>query len=1116
MKRLVLLTFCISAYIWGNAQLLQTAVIDFETDSTSVSFSCDGSTYKPVANPDKSGINTSETVGHYLKSKGEWKYARIVFDSLVPFGFNNTLKFKIYCKDNTGRVFPKIWNTENPDSAVDESRVGIVYEDWCFNNYSFMPTPNTWVECELSLTGNNNYDNVQGKFFNVLEIATCIDQSNGTDVDVYFDDIELCNPDAGDGSPFTVFTINHNKFYAGDSVIFNASQSYDYDGTITNFHWDFADGDTLDTTDSIVTHKYSKPGTYIASLITTDNDGKTTAKSTTLFVLAEGAHISDIRCITDDPKTYEKTEVAFQLVDTYINVYNPDEVKVDATITNPDGTSYQMPCFYYISSSCQGDTWVADSSYQAWTLRFTSAQTGDHKVKVTVTDKNGTYESNEIVVTFAAGDKHGFVVRDNRNKQYYVHSDGTPFFPMGINHGWDNTSNYTTAITNLSNGKGNIERYWLTPFNRQALEWRAGYGIYKKGLGYYDQRPAGMCDYLIDLCAEKDVYMQMVMFQHGEFSENVDPMWVDNPYNKANGGFVDRAEEFFYNDSCDSYIRKQLRYIIARWGYSPNVFAFEFFNEVQFTGNTNSRSSRWYPAMVDWHSRMSRYMQEMDPYNHLRTTSIDNAYMIDFDTIPSLDVLQYHMYVGTTSLLNQQTKYDSEFAESIGKHAVINGEYGSNDGTADTPFDIQRSCIWTSIMNQTPHFMWIWEHYLESSWANLFMLPSKYIEGEDFAGQGKAESGSLAVKHSTRELVSNTLKTENKNLYGYIYNADYKDVKGAELLVPDMDFGYYDIYYYMPSSNGTSVIENVALIRNLNKVALPDFTGDIAFKIKYRAAYTNPIAIAGEDTLIAPNNIVPLDAAASLDPKGGTLSYKWELVSKPEGSSATIADANAAKTSITPDVKGKFEVGLTVTAGGVSSVQDIFSITVSNKPVAVIDQGETINVAKGSRYTYVDLSATGSHDVDGDELTYKWTVVEGADACSMTDETAASTKMQTRTEGSCKIQLVVNDGVSDSDPVFITINVIDGYASVVDCQAFDVDVYPNPTYGTLYVGIDDAIANNACLTISDLQGRVINTNIISDVKTVVDFAELGVGGGIYIVRISNGSAVKTFKVAYYK
>ena len=56
-------------------------------------------------------------------------------------------------------------------------------------------------------------------------------------------------------------------------VTFNASESYDPDGTIVSYDWDFDDG----TSDSgeIVTHAYTAPGTYAIILTVTDDEAKT-------------------------------------------------------------------------------------------------------------------------------------------------------------------------------------------------------------------------------------------------------------------------------------------------------------------------------------------------------------------------------------------------------------------------------------------------------------------------------------------------------------------------------------------------------------------------------------------------------------------------------------------------------------------------------------------------------------------------------------------------------------------------------------------------------------------------------------------------------------------------
>jgi PKD repeat protein len=58
------------------------------------------------------------------------------------------------------------------------------------------------------------------------------------------------------------------------TVTFTAAASV-VDGQITNYHWDFDDGQTADTSDNVVTHEYSHKGTYTATVTVTDNDGAT-------------------------------------------------------------------------------------------------------------------------------------------------------------------------------------------------------------------------------------------------------------------------------------------------------------------------------------------------------------------------------------------------------------------------------------------------------------------------------------------------------------------------------------------------------------------------------------------------------------------------------------------------------------------------------------------------------------------------------------------------------------------------------------------------------------------------------------------------------------------------
>jgi len=77
----------------------------------------------------------------------------------------------------------------------------------------------------------------------------------------------------------------------GNKVTFNASRSYDYDGTIISYEWDFGDGNI--GTGSPIEHTYTEDGSYDVSLTVTDNDGKNDSTIKTIMVDSTPPDIMD-------------------------------------------------------------------------------------------------------------------------------------------------------------------------------------------------------------------------------------------------------------------------------------------------------------------------------------------------------------------------------------------------------------------------------------------------------------------------------------------------------------------------------------------------------------------------------------------------------------------------------------------------------------------------------------------------------------------------------------------------------------------------------------------------------------------------------------------------------
>jgi PKD repeat protein len=70
--------------------------------------------------------------------------------------------------------------------------------------------------------------------------------------------------------------------YTNENITFNSSGTYDPDGTIINYTWNFGDKNTSYQENPI--HSYSKPGNYIAFLTVVDNDSLSNSAIASVYI----------------------------------------------------------------------------------------------------------------------------------------------------------------------------------------------------------------------------------------------------------------------------------------------------------------------------------------------------------------------------------------------------------------------------------------------------------------------------------------------------------------------------------------------------------------------------------------------------------------------------------------------------------------------------------------------------------------------------------------------------------------------------------------------------------------------------------------------------------------
>jgi hypothetical protein len=191
--------------------------------------------------------------------------------------------------------------------------------------------------------------------------------------------------------------------------------------------------------------------------------------------------------------------------------------------------------------------------------------------------------------------------------------------------------------------------------------------------------------------------------------------------------------------------------------------------------------------------------------------------------------------------------------------------------------------------------------------------------------------------------------------------------------------------------------------------------------VSLSTANAAPVANAGPDQTVLLGSLVSLDGSASHDPEGALVIYNWSLTGKPVGSHATLNDSNSLNPGFSADLPGDYIVQLIVNDGALASAPDTVTISTANsRPVA--DAGPPQNVAAG---TSVRLDGRASHDVDGDLLSFAWslTAVPAGSGAMLSAATTANPGFTPDIAGTYVAQLIVRDGRLDSLPVTVVITV---------------------------------------------------------------------------------------------
>ena len=359
--------------------------------------------------------------------------------------------------------------------------------------------------------------------------------------------------------------------------------------------------------------------------------------------------------------TYPMIETSFQLPGLQGDPYDYQQVDVQVALKRPDNGIVSVPCFF------DGGT--------TWRMRYTPSTAGAYSlVSVRLNREPAHAEKIEKSTWNVTGEPEpGFVRLDRGDRRRFIMDNGERYFPIGHNVAWrtEGQADYSDIFSKMHAAGENWSRVWMTHWDGKDLDWPAS-GKPEK-LGQIDLAAAKRWDGIVSAADKSGIHFQLVLQHHGQYSTTTDSNWDRNPYNVKNGGFLAHPGDFFTNPRARELTKRKLYYMLARWGYSPSIMAFELFNEVESTDAAHN--GNWTDIAM-WHREMVLFLRQYDGYRHLVTTSAAPGTPLESHVWETVDYVQQHSY--PTDMVSGVAAQDVEHGKRIDK-AVFLGEFGSKD-----------------------------------------------------------------------------------------------------------------------------------------------------------------------------------------------------------------------------------------------------------------------------------------------------------------------------------------------------------------------------------------------------------------------------------------------------
>ena len=477
-----------------------------------------------------------------------------------------------------------------------------------------------------------------------------------------------------------------------------------------------------------------------------------------MIAVGMNAQISSVTPSAAKVKQYDAIFFEVALTGEWDNPYLQEDAALDMILTSPSGKELVLPCFYKEGES---------GAKSVWEARFTPQEKGKYTyIFRYIEDGKVVSESSPATFKSRKSRLNGILhVRDNWT---LVYDNGKPFRGVGINLCWESRTkddskffsalheqhdrfNFDAMLPDFAQNGGNFTRMWICDWNF-PIDRQEGFNNhrYQETDEYMNRSAVERLDHVLNLCEDLDIKIMLCMGQ----------------------GKVVADRTFFNCPDAKTRYRNYLRYIVARWGYSPAIGMWEFFNEIDNVQHNAPEGVIPAEEIVAWHDEMSTYLAGLDPFQHIRTTSISHRDLEGLNDLANLDINQKHIYNATHVVPETIDAYSAKHNKPY-----IVGEVGYEwdwsknfDDFADGMNMDFRRAFWYGLFSQTSvtPMTWWWEWFDEHKMIP-YMQNARFISDMMLkAGKGNFEKFET-VKHNKAEAYAVRC---GKTTFVYVYNGN--------------------------------------------------------------------------------------------------------------------------------------------------------------------------------------------------------------------------------------------------------------------------------------------------------------------------------------------------------